>query len=61
MFMALGQIADLTHMIGMESEAARDCFMDMGMLFWDMLVEPDAMPRVLAKVQEWADAGLKYH
>jgi len=28
-------------------------------LFWEMLVEPEEMPRVLAKVQEWADSGLK--
>ncbi|MGH2609475.1 MAG: TetR/AcrR family transcriptional regulator [Tepidiformaceae bacterium] len=54
MFMAMGQIADLTHMLGMEGDLARQCFMDMGILFWEMLVEPATMPRVLARVDEWA-------
>lgn len=59
MFMAMGQIGDLTHMLGMEGERAQRCFMELGMLFWEMLVEPDHMPRVLTRVQEWSDAGPK--
>lgn len=61
LFMALGQIADLTHMLGMESQAAQACFRDMGILFWEMLVDPDAMPRVLARVDQWANDPAFYH
>jgi AcrR family transcriptional regulator len=53
MFMAMGQIGDLTHMLGMEGEQAQRCFMELGMLFWEMLVSPEHMPRVLATHARW--------
>jgi AcrR family transcriptional regulator len=53
MFMAMGQIADLTHGIGMEDAEAQTCFMNLGTLFWAMLVMPEHMPRVQATVERW--------
>lgn len=59
MFMSMGQIADLTHMLGMDGEEAQACFMELGQLFWDTLVTPDAMPRVEMTIQRWATEGLE--
>jgi hypothetical protein len=55
MFMAMGQIADLTHVLGMDGDQARECFSELGGLFWETLVTPEAMPRVQAIRQRRVD------
>jgi AcrR family transcriptional regulator len=55
MFMAMGQVADLTHVLGMDGAEAQKCFMELGTLFWEMLVVPEEMPRVKAIVQRWVE------
>lgn len=59
MFMSIGQIEDLTHMLGMDGEETQTCFMELGQLFWDTLVTAEAMPRVQVAIQQWAAEGLK--
>lgn len=54
MFMSIGQIEDLTHMLGMDDREAHSCFMELGQLFWDTLVTPEAMLRVTAAMESWA-------
>ena len=53
MFMGAGQVADLTLTLGLEGAAARECFEDLGHLFWDVLVEPSEMARVV-RARQWA-------
>jgi hypothetical protein len=59
MFMAMGQVGDLTHMLGMEGVEARKCFRELGELFWGTLVVPSEMPRVKAIAEGWAEQGRK--
>ena len=51
LFMGMGQVADLTLMLGMDGTAAEKCFNDLGQLFWQVMVEPSELPRVWAQVQ----------
>ncbi|MEX0784053.1 MAG: TetR/AcrR family transcriptional regulator [Dehalococcoidia bacterium] len=53
MFMAMGQVQDLTYSLGMDGDRAQQCSMALGSLYWEMLTEPAHMPRVLAQVQRW--------
>lgn len=61
MFMAMGQVADLTETLGIEGAEAQKCFMELGHLFWGMLVTPEQMLRVQTTVQRWSDDGLAVH
>lgn len=50
MFMGVGQVVDLNRLLGMEGAASEKCLMDMGGIFWEMLVEPGAaMPGEVAR------------
>lgn len=53
LFMGMGQVADLTLMLGMEGDAAQKCFNQLGRIFWEVIVEPEALPRVWAQVHQW--------
>jgi hypothetical protein len=51
MFMAVGQIADLTKLLGMEGSETTQRFADMGTLFWEMLIEPSQLKELLPALQ----------
>jgi AcrR family transcriptional regulator len=55
MFMSIGQIEDLTHMLGMDGDEAQLCFMELGQLFWGTIVTPEALPRVSAVIDAWRE------
>ena len=51
MFMAVGQIADLTKLLGMEGSETAQRFADMGTLFWEMLIEPARLAELMPALQ----------